>query len=317
MIRGPVSDFHIHNMSPFLIRFGGDFGIRWYGLAYVAAFVLAWLVVRRLSRGGYCAIPPASVGDFITGTALFGVILGGRLGYMLFYDLDAFLHDPLLFFRFWDGGMSSHGGIMGIVVFTLVYARRKGIPWRNIGDNTVVAAPLGLMLGRLANFINGELYGRPSTVPWAVKFPKELQSAPPDEVREVLQRASAIDPSWNSVPAVIDNAGHPALQPLLAEVLSPRHPSQLYQAALEGALLFAILWFLRTRLRLPDGVLTGVFFIGYAILRIVGEVFREPDAPLTAFLTRGQFLSLFLVAIGLGFIASARLAPSWAPRFRK
>jgi phosphatidylglycerol---prolipoprotein diacylglyceryl transferase len=119
------------------------------------------------------------------------------------------------------------------------------------------------------------------------------------------------------VPAVIDNAGHPALQPLLAEVLSPRHPSQLYQAALEGALLFAILWFLRTRLRLPDGVLTGVFFIGYAILRIVGEVFREPDAPLTAFLTRGQFLSLFLVAIGLGFIASARLAPSWAPRFRK
>lgn len=317
MIRAPVTGFYIHDISPFLVRFGGDFGIRWYGLAYVAAFVVAWLVVGRLSRRGYCAIPPASVGDFITGTALFGVILGGRLGYMLFYDLDAFIHDPLLFFRFWDGGMSSHGGIAGIVVFTLVYARRKGIPWRNIGDNTVVAAPLGLLLGRIANFVNGELYGRATTVPWAVQFPKELHNAPPAQVGEVLQNASRIDPAWDSVPALVANAGNPALQPVLAATLTPRHPSQLYQALLEGALLFGVLWVLRTRLRLPDGVLTGVFFIGYAILRIVGEVFREPDAPLTGFLTRGQFLSLFLVAIGTAFLVSARLAPSWAPRFKR
>ncbi len=309
--------YYIHDISPFVFRIGDGFGVRWYGLAYVLAFLAAWAVLVHLARRGFSDIPPAAVGDFITGTALFGVILGGRLGYMLFYDFDNFLRDPLLVIKIWDGGMSSHGGILGIVVFTWVYARRKRIPWLNVGDNTVVAAPVGLFLGRCANFINGELYGRPAVVPWAVQFPKELHDAPPETVRHVLVEASRIDPAWTTIPAVIEHAGKsPALDAILAEVLVPRHPSQLYAALLEGAALFAILWILRTRFRLPDGALAGVFFIGYALLRITGEFFREPDAPLTWLLTRGQFLSLFLILIGVAFLVAARFRPTWAPRFR-
>jgi phosphatidylglycerol---prolipoprotein diacylglyceryl transferase len=164
----------------------------------------------------------------------------------------------------------------------------------------------------LANFINGELYGRVSSVPWAMQFPKELYEAPPEMAQLVLSEAATINPQWSSVEDVIENVRHsPALKALLAGTLSPRHPSQLYEAALEGVLLFAILWILRTRFRLPNGILTGVFFIGYAILRMIGEVFREPDAPLTGPFTRGQFLSLFLVLIGLGFFLSAWFYPAF------
>lgn len=309
--------YYIHDFSPFLIQFSENFGLRWYGLAYVLAFASAYGICLHLARCGYCDIPARDIGDFITGTALFGVILGGRLGYMLFYDLPNFLSNPLVFFKFWDGGMSSHGGILGIVLFTWIYSRRKKIPWLNIGDNTVVAAPVGLFLGRCANFINGELYGRSTQVPWAVQFPKELYEASPDKTREVLMEASRIDPSFTTIPAVLENAGaSPELHDLLAKSLAPRHPSQIYEALLEGAVLFGILWVLRTRFRLPDGVLTGVFFIAYALLRIVGELFREPDAPLTLMLTRGQFLSLFLVLIGVAFLIAAKIRPTWAPKFR-
>jgi phosphatidylglycerol---prolipoprotein diacylglyceryl transferase len=310
--------YYVHDLSPFLLRFGGNFGLRWYGLAYVAAFVFGILIVRRLSRFGYCDIPPEKVSDFIIGGALFGVLLGGRLGYMLFYDLENFLQNPLIFFRVMDGGMSAHGGILGLTLYTLWYARKHHVSWRNIGDNLVVAAPVGLCLGRLANFINGELYGRVSNVPWAVQFPKELYEAPQEKAQQVLTEASAIDPYWTSIEAVIENVRHsPQLREVLAGALSPRHPSQLYEAALEGIVLFAILWILRTRLSLRNGVLTGVFFVGYAILRMIAELFREPDAPLTGPFTRGQFLSLFLVAIGVGFFISAAVRPGFPIGRRK
>lgn len=308
--------YFIHDLSPFLVRFGEGFGVRWYGLAYVAAFLAAYGIGVHLARQGFSDIAPEGVADFITGTALFGVILGGRLGYMVFYDWPQFAANPLVFFRFWEGGMASHGGILGIVIFTWIYARRKKIPWLNVGDNIVVAAPVGLFLGRCANFINGELYGRPATVPWAVYFPKELYAAEPDRVREVLVQASEANPQWVTVDAVVENAGRPELRGILEANLSPRHPSQIYEAFLEGAVLFSILWILRTRFRLPDGVLTGVFFIAYAVLRIAGEFFREPDAPLTGMFTRGQFLSLFLVLKGVGFLIAAKTRPTWAPRFR-
>jgi phosphatidylglycerol:prolipoprotein diacylglycerol transferase len=270
----------------------------------------------HLARRGFSDIAPDAVADFITGTALFGVILGGRLGYMVFYDWAQFAADPFVFFKFWEGGMASHGGILGIVIFTWIYARRKKIPWLNVGDNIVVAAPVGLLLGRCANFINGELYGRPANVPWAVYFPKELYASDPERVREVLVTASAANPQWGTLDAVLENAGRPELRGILEANLSPRHPSQIYEGLLEGALLFSILWILRTRFRLPDGVLTGVFFIAYAVLRIVGEFFREPDAPLTGMFTRGQFLSLFLVLMGVGFLIAAKARPTWAPKFR-
>jgi phosphatidylglycerol---prolipoprotein diacylglyceryl transferase len=304
--------YYIHDLSPFVLRFSENYGVRWYGLAYVAAFFIGILIVRRLSQLGYCDIPPQKVSDFIIGGAIFGVLLGGRLGYMLFYDLENFLHNPLIFFRVMDGGMSAHGGILGLTLYTLWYSFRHKVSWRNIGDNLVVAAPLGLFLGRVANFINGELYGRVASVPWAVQFPKELYEAPPETVQLALGAAAKINPEWISVEDVIENVGHSAeLKAQLAGTLSPRHPSQLYEAALEGLVLFAILWVLRTRFQLRNGVLTGVFFTGYAILRMIGELFREPDAPLTGAFTRGQFLSLFLLLIGFGFFVSAWLRPAF------
>ncbi len=306
--------YYVHNLSPFLIRFNENFGLRWYGLAYVAAFLAGVVVVRSLSRRGWCDIPADRVADFIIGGAIFGVLLGGRLGYMLFYDFADFIRNPLLIVRVWDGGMSAHGGIIGLMLYTLWYAWRHKVSWRNIGDNLVVAAPIGLFLGRTANFINGELYGRVATVAWAVQFPKELLDphTPVETVQLAANEAYQLNPAWNSADAIVENAGHsPELRAQLAGTLSPRHPSQIYEALLEGALLFAILWVLRTRFRLPNGILTGAFFLGYAILRSIGELFREPDAPLTGALTRGQFLSIFLALIAIGFFLSAWLKPAY------
>ncbi len=309
--------YYVHDLSPFLLQFGNGIGLRWYGLAYVAAFVVAYWLYVWLAKRGYSDLAPSEVGDFITGVALFGVILGGRLGYMLFYDWAAFSANPLVIFKFWDGGMSSHGGMLGVVIFTFIYARRKRMSWLNIGDNLVVTAPIGLFFGRCANFINGELYGRVASVPWAMQFPKELYDAPPETVQLALTEAQTINPRWTTISDIVENARlSPALREQLAGTLSPRHPSQIYEAFLEGAVLFAILWFLRTRLRVPNGVLTGTFFIAYAILRIIAEMFREPDAPLTLALTRGQFLSLFLILLGTGFLIQAYRRPSWPPKFR-
>lgn len=309
--------YYVHDLSPFLLDFGNGIGLRWYGLAYVMAFIAAYGVCVWMARRGYSELSSAQVGDFITGVALFGVILGGRLGYMLFYDWAAFAANPLVLFRFWDGGMSSHGGMLGVVLFSLFYARKNKLSWLNLGDSLVVAAPIGLFFGRCANFINGELYGRVASVSWAMQFPKELYDAPPETAELALREARTINPQWTTIGDVVDNVRFsPALREQLSGTLSPRHPSQIYEAFLEGVVLFAILWVLRTRFRLPNGVLTGVFFMAYAILRITGEFFREPDAPLTLALSRGQFLSLFLVLLGGAFIAQAVRHPTWPPKFR-
>ena len=302
---------YVHDLSPFVFQFGG-FGIRWYGLSYLAGFVVGILLYRRLAQRGYSDLRPDQVTDFITMGALVGVLLGGRLGYMLFYDTYRFFHDPLVFFRVWEGGMASHGGILGMTLYTLWYARRHHLSFRNLGDNIVVVAPVGLFFGRCANFINGELYGRVADVCWAVRFPKEILSYPPAQLDRLLEKTSGINPAFADPDAVIAGvASSPQLQALLAVEVSPRYPSQLVEASLEGLLLFVLLWTLRTRVRLADGVLTGVFFLAYALLRIAGECFREPDAALTAGLTRGQFLSLFMIVVGLLFLISARLDPRY------
>lgn len=304
----------VHSLDPFALRLGEGFGVRWYGLAYLAAFLAAFLVYRHLARRGFSVIPPDKVADFITGCAVFGVLLGGRLGYMLFYDLGGFLRDPLLFFRLWEGGMSAHGGILGVALYTLWYAWRHKVNWPGLGDNLVVGAPLGLFFGRMANFINGELYGRPSDMAWAVKFPKELYEAPASVQRDVLASAQQALGGPAGLEQVVGAVPHwPEVRELLAPFLTPRHPSQIYEALLEGLVLFAILWVLRTRCRLANGVITGIFFLGYAVLRTIGELFRFPDAGYVGALTRGQFLSIFLVLIGLGFLAAARWRPSFPP----
>jgi phosphatidylglycerol:prolipoprotein diacylglycerol transferase len=198
---------------------------------------------------------------------------------------------------------------MGLILFTYWYAWRHKLSWTNLGDNLVVVAPIGLFFGRCANFVNGELYGRPTNVSWAMLFPKELlEPGNFAEADRVVAAAQQLDPSLTTPEAVVTALhANPQLQAVIRPLLTPRHPSQIYEALLEGVLLFAILWFVRTRTRQPDGVLTGLFFVCYAIFRIVVEYFREPDASLIAGFTRGQFFSFFLIAIGLAFIIVGKI----------
>jgi phosphatidylglycerol:prolipoprotein diacylglycerol transferase len=308
--------YYLHNLDPFIFRIYGNFGPRWYGMAYVLAFVFAWLLLRVLSRRGYLDLPLSALGDFVTWVAFFGVMIGGRLGYVLFYRPEM-LREPLSILRVWEGGMSSHGGIIGVVVFTLIYSRRHKLPWTNPGDNLCVVAPIGLFLGRCANFINGELYGRPATAGWAMQFPKELLDVGnAAEADRALAACQPVDPSIRSVDTIIESVRtNPKIADALRGILTPRHPSQLYEAALEGVVLFSILWFVRTRFRTPNGFITGLFLIVYSILRIIVENFREPDAPLVGIFTRGQFFSLFTVVIGVGFIIWSRRYPTYPRRF--
>ncbi len=316
-----VIGYYLHDLSPFLIRFSDSIGIRWYGLAYVAGFLAGFLLLRNFCRRGYCELHHSQVGDFITMAALLGVLIGGRIGYMLFYNLDAFLQNPLIFFHFLQGGMASHGGILGLVAFTYIFARKKKISWRGIGDNLCTVAPMGLFFGRIANFINGELYGRKTDQPWAVQFPEEIREenflSPEGLTRADLGRELAPLKIPSSQSADYGDTGiieaardNDTVKEILRDYLNARHPSQIYQALLEGLALFIILYILRCRYpKLRQGILTGMFFIGYAIFRIIGEQFREAADGYVGIFTRGQFLSLFMVAVGLLFILSAYIWP--------
>jgi phosphatidylglycerol:prolipoprotein diacylglycerol transferase len=300
--------YYLHNLNPYIFHITETFGPRWYGLAYVMAFICGYALLMWLSRRGYADIHQAQVGDFITWAALFGVMVGGRLGYVLFYK-PHMLREPLSILKVWEGGMSSHGGMIGLVLFTLYYARKYKMSWTNLGDNLCVVAPIGLFFGRCANFINGELYGRAANVPWAVQFPKELL-----DDSTLADRAVALCAQFDPLIATPEEVlralpANPKVEAVLRTILTPRHPSQIYEALLEGVVLFAMMWFVRTRMRTPNGVLTGLFLSVYAVLRIIVENFREPDAPLIGMFTRGQFFSFFLVAIGLAFIIVAKLRP--------
>jgi phosphatidylglycerol---prolipoprotein diacylglyceryl transferase len=302
--------YYVHDLDPLIFRIYDNVGPRWYGLGYVLAFLAAYVVYRVLVRRGYADLPISKVGDFITGCAFFGVIIGGRLGYVFLYKPEM-LREPLSILRVWEGGMSSHGGMLGIFFFALFYARRHQLSWRNLGDNLVVTAPLGLFFGRCANFINGELYGRATDVSWAMQFPKELTENV-GEAQQAIAACTKLDPSLTSPDAIVAAVRHqPQVKEALRSILTPRHPSQLYEAFFEGIVLFAVLWLVRTRMRQPNGVLIGLFFVFYAIFRIVVENFREPDASLIAGFTRGQFFSFFLIAIGLAFVVFAKLWPAY------
>jgi phosphatidylglycerol:prolipoprotein diacylglycerol transferase len=309
--------YYLHDLDPFIFRISGNIGPRWYGMAYVLAFVFAYLLLRVLSKRGYLDLPQSVLGDFVTWVALFGVMIGGRLGYVFFYRREM-LADPLSILRVWEGGMASHGGIIAVVIFTLIYSRRHKLPWTNPGDSLCVAAPIGLFLGRCANFINGELYGTVTNVPWAMQFPKELLDATNGgEAERALAACQQVDPSLRTVESIIEAVRtNPRIADILRGILTPRHPSQLYEAVLEGLVLFTILWFVRTRFRTPNGMITGLFLIVYSIVRIFGECFREPDAPRILGFTEGQFLSFFTVAIGIGFIIWSRRYPTY-PRALK
>lgn len=253
------------SIDPIAIQIG-PLAIRWYALAYLAGFILGWRYCMRLARADARRPDPKDLDDFLT-WAVIGVILGGRLGYVLFYNLPYYAENPLQALAVWRGGMSFHGGLIGVVTAIALFARRRGFPVLALGDLVAAAAPIGLFFGRIANFVNGELYGRATDVAWGVVFPD----------------------------------GGP----------QPRHPSQLYEAVLEGLVLFVVLHLLvrRPETRNHPGVVTGTFFAGYGLSRIVVEFFREPDRQLGYLLggyaTMGQILSVPMVLLGLGLILYA------------
>ncbi|MHB2167060.1 prolipoprotein diacylglyceryl transferase [Alsobacter sp. R-9] len=262
-------------IDPVLVQVG-PFAIRWYALAYIAGLIGGWLYARRLAAdaalwGGRPRPTVEDLDDLLVYAAL-GVVLGGRIGYVLFYNLDFFLQHPGEALAVWKGGMSFHGGLIGCGLAMLLLAKRRGLPLTSLSDVACAVVPLGLGLGRIANFINAELWGRPTDVPWAMVFP---------------------------------NAG-----PL------PRHPSQLYEATLEGLVLLVVLWLaIRAGALKRPGLVSGLFGMGYGLARIVCEFFREPD-PQLGFLmggaTMGMLLSLPLVAAGLVLVLRARRADASA-----
>lgn len=272
--------YWVHDLSPFLIRFGENFGIRYYGLGYIAGFVTAAWLFRRYRRAGRTPLDSEASTDMMLALVV-GVIVGGRLGYFLLYRPNLILDDPLALLRVWEGGMASHGGILGVVLVLVWFGRRRRVNFFHLGDIVATAAPPGLFYVRIANFINGELWGKVTDVPWAVIFP-----------------ASA-------------RPGTPTM------LIDPRHPSQLYEAACEGLLLFAFaqwrFWKTDVVARQP-GRLAGEFLIGYAFVRMFCELFREPDAALILGLNRGTFYSIFLVAAGLALIFLSPKSSSNAPR---
>ncbi len=250
----------------------GPLAIRWYGLAYLTGILLGWYYARKLAAnaalwGGRPApMTPLDLDDFLL-WAVVGIIVGGRVGYAIFYKPAVYLDDPLAFFRIWEGGMSFHGGLAGTIVAMALFARRRGISALSLFDVIGASATFGLFFGRIANFINAELYGRVTDVPWAMVFP----------------------------------GGGP----------QPRHPSQLYEAALEGVVLFLVLRLLTHKagaLRYP-GLVGGSFFAGYGLARFAVEFARQPDAHIgfiAGFLTMGMILSLPMFAIGIAAIIWVR-----------
>jgi phosphatidylglycerol:prolipoprotein diacylglycerol transferase len=250
----------------------GPFAIRWYALAYITGLVLGWRYCLALIKRPPHVMTRLDIDDFLVWATL-GVVLGGRIGYVLFYRPGYYVTEPLEALELWHGGMSFHGGCAGVALAMWLFARRRNIPLLCLADIVACAEPLGQFFGRLANFVNGELWGRTTDVAWAMVFP------------------------------------HDPLQ-------LPRHPSQLYQAGMEGLLLFILLFILqRSGLRQRPGALTGVFLVGYAVTRSIGELFREPDAQL-GFLflgtTMGQLLSIPMILGGLWLIRQARKPPESA-----
>ena len=264
-------NYWIHDLDPFLFRFGENFGIRYYGLAYLLSFLIAYALLALYHRKGRSPLGPEQQSNALF-AIIIGILAGGRLGYMLFYDLSGFLQNPLVLFKVWEGGMASHGGFLGGVAALLWIARTQKLPLLQVSDLFVTLAPPGLLLGRIANFINGELYGRITEVSWAVIFPASAPGLP-------------------------------------VEAIPPRHPSQLYEAALEGAFLLVYLQFRFWKTdvtRTHPGQLSGEFLLLYAVARIFCEFFREPDAGLILGMSRGIFFSLFLAVAGLAIILIAR-----------
>jgi len=270
------SSYWIHDLSPFLWRFPGELanwgpgGIRWYGISYLLGFISAYFLLKLYFKHNRSPYDQEQIMNLIT-FQIIGVLIGGRIGYLLLYQGEKFLSDPLTIFRVWEGGMASHGGFVGVFVATLWYAKKSSQSIKPIGDLIVSIVPPGLFFGRIANFINGELWGKVTQVEWGVIFPKAPDFA--------LGMA--------------------------------RHPSQIYAAISEGLIPFIYIQWRFWRSSITNkypGQLAGEFLILYSIARIFNELFREPDATLLFGISRGQFYSIFLLIGGIFIVYWARKA---------
>lgn len=245
------------NIDPVLVSVG-PFTVHWYGIMYLLGFLGAWLLGRSRSQRAWSPIRRDQVEDLIV-YAAFGVIIGGRCGYVLFYNFDKWVADPLWLFRLWEGGMAFHGGLLGVIVAMFIFAKRVGQPFFAVSDFVAPLVPIGLGLGRLGNFIGQELWGRSTELPVGMVFPRD-----PEQLA--------------------------------------RHPSQLYQVALEGVALFGLLWLFSRRPR-PTAAVSGLFLALYGVFRFVVEFVREPDShigfDLFDWMTRGQILSLPMIIVGV------------------
>jgi phosphatidylglycerol:prolipoprotein diacylglycerol transferase len=252
--------YFVEHPHPFLIRFGENWGIRFYSLAYLTGFYVLFVGLRWQAKRGWSLLRGDAISDYVTWVAMTGVILGGRLGYCLLYAPHQTFTDPTYFFTVWKGGMASHGGILGVILVMIFYGRAHKIPFYNLADATAFCVPITLGLGRCANFLNGELWGRPTDSWWGVIFP--------------------------DAPRILD--------PVTSMFVNvPRYPSQLIEALLEGLLLHLILIAVRFSTK-REGAVALTFMAGYAVLRIVGEQFREPDSDIGFWfhsITQGQLLS--------------------------
>lgn len=338
----------VHQLDPFLVQFTEQVGIRWYGLAYLLGFFVGYWLIILMARRGRGSLPEEKTADFILAIVL-GTMIGGRVGYALFYGPELLTDFSSRFpfwgvLRVWEGGMASHGGIAGIVCAAIYFGRKHKQDWMNLGDLACLGGSLGIAAGRIANFINGELYGRPvsSAVSWAVKFPSEaylwlkhdaekpITDTAPDllprlaeaaaaigvqaqqwlewcsQVRTSMQARSQIQTTIHQIIAATENTNQAVVQ-ALEPVLTARHPYQLYGSVMEGVVLFLIGMAVWRKPRKP-GVVGGIWIVSYAVMRILSEQFRMPDAHIgfqLFGLTRGQWISIGMLLLGVGVLLYA------------
>ena len=317
--------YYVHNLNPVIFDLFGVIKPRWYGFAYLMGFLVAYLLIKKLSRDGMLRLHPERVPDLVLNCCIFGVLIGGRLGYCLFYQqsllgfTSEFPYWGVL--KVWEGGMSAHGGVVFTIITLIIFARKYKASLINIGDAACMVVPVGLCFGRVANFINGELYGHFSDVPWAVKFPSEIYAPTNGEMSKAVQE---------KLPGVFENlfggdmgywltpgGFNEGLKELsfqlshhqaaavnaVADILPPRHPSQLYEALLEGVLLFIICWTIG-RVWRKDGMASGAFLTFYPVMRIIGEQFRVGDSAMDwshSGVSAGVLLSLAMMVPAIIF----------------
>jgi phosphatidylglycerol:prolipoprotein diacylglycerol transferase len=299
-------------INPVAINIPGPVDVRWYGLSYLAGAVVAYFVLTRLARNGFLRMPAEAVADLLF-ALMMGVIVGGRLGYVLFYKLSDYVAHPAQLIRIWEGGLSFHGGLLGVLVAAWWFARKHKVTFLNLGDSLALAVPFGIFFVRVANFVNGELFGRvaSSGVPWAMRFPTDPVAA-----------ALLGDRPGLSLPQreeLIGDAYRSGKWDSIKEQVPLRHPSQLYEGLLEGLAIAAILWALYHWARwrgkpLPQGTYGGLFLLCYGIFRSFVELFRQPDAQFVSHgnplgtvlgpLTMGQTLSMGMIVAGIALVVT-------------